>query len=93
MRRILCWAGFGHKPNKLLALCQINYNENKYGKQYKCMHCDRWIIDMECDRLNLRVPKLAYPLRSIRQALRYASPKRLTLKSNPRVHAWLWWNF
>lgn len=36
---------------------------------------------------------LAYPRRSLRRALRYWRPKRLTLPSNPRVHAWLWWNF
>ena len=36
---------------------------------------------------------LAKPIRAFRQALRFWRPKRLTLKSNPRVHAWLWWNF
>jgi hypothetical protein len=33
------------------------------------------------------------PFRTLRQALYYWHPKRLTLKENPRVHAWLWWNF
>jgi len=33
------------------------------------------------------------PLRSLRQALHYWLPRRLTLKHNPRIHAWLWWNF
>jgi hypothetical protein len=36
---------------------------------------------------------LAKPLRSIKKALKYIVPKRLTLKGNPRIHAWLWWNF
>jgi len=40
-----------------------------------------------------RWPGLKIPHRSIKMALRYWYPKRLTLKSNPRVHAWLWWNF
>jgi len=31
--------------------------------------------------------------RTWRQALRYWKPRRLTLAHNPRVHAWLWWNF
>lgn len=35
----------------------------------------------------------AKPKRKLRQAFQYWWPKRLTLKSNPRVHAWLWWNF
>ena len=34
----------------------------------------------------------AYPYRSLRKALRYWRPRRLTLKHNPRIHAWLWWN-
>lgn len=34
----------------------------------------------------------AYPYRSLRKALRYLRPRRLTLKHNPRIHAWLWWN-
>lgn len=36
---------------------------------------------------------LAKPIRSLRIALRYWLPKRLTLKSNPAIYAWLWWNF
>lgn len=36
---------------------------------------------------------LAQPVRSIKQALHYLTPCRLTLRTNPRVHAWLWWNF
>ena len=36
---------------------------------------------------------LKRPFRSFRNALRYVWPRRLTLKCNPRVHAWLWWNF
>jgi len=36
---------------------------------------------------------MAKPTRSFRQAMRYWLPHRLTLKCNPRVHAWLWWNF
>ena len=36
---------------------------------------------------------LAKPIRSLEQALQYIIPRRLTLKTNPRVHAWLWWNF
>lgn len=31
--------------------------------------------------------------RSLKIALRYWWPHRLTMKYNPRVHAWLWWNF
>jgi len=41
----------------------------------------------------MRKPKLKKPIRSIRIALKYWWPRRLTLKDNPRVHAWLWWNF
>ena len=33
------------------------------------------------------------PKRSLRQALRYWFPQHLTLPHNPRIHAWLWWNF
>ena len=33
------------------------------------------------------------PHRTLRIALRYWFPHRLTLAKNPRVHAWLWWNF
>jgi len=33
-----------------------------------------------------------YPRRNLRQALRYWRPRRLTLRHNPRIHAWLWWN-
>ncbi len=47
LRRIICWIGFGHEPNSVLASCGIDYNENKYGKQYKCMHCGHWIIDLK----------------------------------------------
>jgi len=36
---------------------------------------------------------LAQPIRSLKKAWAYIIPRRLTLKSNPRVHAWLWWNF
>jgi len=36
---------------------------------------------------------LAKPIRTIKQAIRYWFPYRLTLKHNKRVHAWLWWNF
>lgn len=36
---------------------------------------------------------LAEPKRTLKKALSYWFPWRLTLKSNPRVHAWLWWNF
>jgi len=36
---------------------------------------------------------LARPIRSLRVALKYWWPKRLTLSGHPRVHAWLWWNF
>lgn len=36
---------------------------------------------------------LARPIRSFKRALRYIIPHRLTLKENPRIHAWLWWNF
>ena len=33
------------------------------------------------------------PYRTFKMAMRYWYPRRLTLKCNPRVHAWLWWNF
>lgn len=35
------------------------------------------------------------PIRTLRQALRYWCPARLTLRlpDRPRIHAWLWWNF
>jgi len=36
---------------------------------------------------------IAKPTRNIKRALCYWYPKRLTLKDNPRIHAWLWWNF
>jgi hypothetical protein len=36
---------------------------------------------------------LARPIRRLKIALLYWYPKRLTLKCNPRIHAWLWWNF
>ena len=36
---------------------------------------------------------LAKPKRRLRVTLSYWYPRRLTLKSNPRIHAWLWWNF
>ena len=38
-------------------------------------------------------PRLKVPHRSFRMALRYWWPTRLTMPENPRVHAWLWWNF
>lgn len=38
-------------------------------------------------------PVLKRPLRSFRAALEYLIAKRLTLPHNPRIHAWLWWNF
>ena len=41
----------------------------------------------------MKYPVLAVPRRSLRKALRYWHPHRLTLRHNPRVHAWLWWNF
>ena len=36
---------------------------------------------------------LRRPIRSLRQALRYCWPKRLTLAHGPRIYAWLWWNY
>lgn len=36
---------------------------------------------------------LKRPLRSFLMAMRYMFPRRLTLKHNLRIHAWLWWNF
>ena len=36
---------------------------------------------------------LKRPIRTLRVALRYFIPRRLTLDCNPRVHVWLWWNF
>lgn len=33
------------------------------------------------------------PIRSLWMALRYIIPKRLTMRHNPRISAWLWWNF
>jgi len=36
---------------------------------------------------------LVKPVRRLKIAFKYWLPKRLTLKSNPRIHAWLWWNF
>lgn len=36
---------------------------------------------------------LKRPIRSLKIALDYAIPKRLTLKDIPPVYAWLWWNF
>jgi hypothetical protein len=36
---------------------------------------------------------LKKPIRSFKSALRYLIPERLTLETNPRIHAWLWWNF
>jgi hypothetical protein len=38
---------------------------------------------------------LKKPTRTIMQIIRlgYWRPKRLTLKCNPRIHAFLWWNF
>jgi len=41
----------------------------------------------------MRIMALARPIRRIRIAFRYWRPTRLTLKRNPRIHAWLWWNF
>ena len=35
---------------------------------------------------------LKRPIRSLRGALRYLFPKRLTI-SPPHVYAWLWWNY
>lgn len=35
---------------------------------------------------------LVRPIRRLKIALRYLYPKRITLKCNPRIHAWLWWN-
>ena len=35
----------------------------------------------------------AKPARKLKIALKYWLPCRLTLKHNPRIHAWLWWNF
>jgi hypothetical protein len=35
---------------------------------------------------------LARPPRSYNVAIRYWKWRRLTLPSNPRIHAWLWWN-
>lgn len=40
-----------------------------------------------------RMPRLKRPIRTFKMALRYWYPKRLTMKYNPRIHAWLWWNF
>ena len=37
--------------------------------------------------------KLASNWRNIRVRLRYWYPYRLTLKSNPAIYAWLFWNF
>ncbi len=47
LRQILCWIGFGHKPNSILAGSRIDYCENNYGNQYKCVYCGRWIIDLK----------------------------------------------
>ena len=49
---------------------------------------DKWLA--EGSAVNMVVKK---PLRHWRVALRYWYPRRLTLPCNPRVHAWLWWNF
>ncbi len=36
---------------------------------------------------------LKKPIRTIKHAISYSWPRRLTLKHNPRIHAWLWWDF
>jgi len=36
---------------------------------------------------------LARPIRSFKHALRYWRPRRLTLDHNPKICAWLWWNY
>jgi hypothetical protein len=36
---------------------------------------------------------LANPTRNLKRALRYWKPTRLTLPKNPKVCAWLWWNY
>lgn len=41
----------------------------------------------------MRKVVFARPLRSFKQVMKYLRPRRLTLKHNLRVHAWLWWNF
>ena len=33
------------------------------------------------------------PIRTLRTALQYWLPKRLTLGHHPRIYAWLWWNY
>jgi len=37
--------------------------------------------------------KLKRPARSMRNALRYIVPRKITLETNPPIYAWLWWNF
>jgi hypothetical protein len=36
---------------------------------------------------------LKRPIRTLRMALRYLTPTRLTLPHNPPIYAWLWWNY
>ena len=37
--------------------------------------------------------KLKKPIRTFKMAMKYIIPRRLTLKCNQRIHAFLWWNF
>lgn len=46
--------------------------------------------DKMTDRIGSRKVVLAKPIRSLKHALQYSIPHRLTLKTNPRIHAWLW---
>ena len=61
------------------------------GADLSGLPCERSCASL-CDRL-VRTMVLHRPLRSWKQALRYLLPYRLTLPHNPRIHAWLWWNF
>lgn len=51
------------------------------------------IRDELAEAKRMQVPVIAKPVRSIKMALRYILPRRLTLRRNPAIYAWLWWNF
>jgi hypothetical protein len=36
---------------------------------------------------------LKSPRRNLKTALKYWKPTRLTLKTNPKIMAWFWWNY
>jgi len=89
--------GNAEDPNSGLYSLKKEYLRWKVGDEKATLDGNFTADELEATawwmRKNNKQIVLAIPIRSLKRAFRYWRPKRLTLESNPRLHAWLWWNF